>query len=117
MRGARIGVLRSFFGNKAEHEEVNRRVGEAIARMMELGAEPVELDAPLDVEQLIASRDVQKWESKTQIDAWLRDLGPGAPAIHTLDDYVASGKFDRRLEKGLKAAQTFDHPDQARLCV
>ena len=111
LRGARIGVLRSFFGGKAEHEEVNRRVGEAIARMKELGAEPVELEAPLDVEQLIATLDVQKWESKTQIDAWLRDLGPGAPAVHTFDDYVASGKFDKTLEKGLKAAQPFDHPE------
>ena len=111
LRGARIGVLRSFFGSKPEHEEVNRLVGRAIARMESLGAEPVELEAPLDVEQLIATMDVQKWESKTQIDAWLRDLGPGAPQIHTFDDWVASGKFDKSLEKGLKAAQPFDHPE------
>src|SRR5713101_4829392 len=111
LRGARIGVLRSFFGAKPEHHEVNRVVGEAIARMRSLGAEPIELQMPLDVEQLIASMDVQKWESKTQIDAWLRDLGPGAPPIHTFDDWVASGKFDKTLEKGLKAAQPFDHPE------
>ena len=79
--------------------------------MKELGAEPVELDLPLDVEQLISTLDVQKWESKTQIDAWLRDLGKGAPAIHTFDAWVASGKFDKTIEKGLKAAQPFDHPE------
>jgi Asp-tRNA(Asn)/Glu-tRNA(Gln) amidotransferase A subunit family amidase len=56
--------------------------------------------------------DVQKWESKTQIDAWLRDLGPGAPAIHTFDAWVASGKFDKTLEKGLLAAKPYDHPEQ-----
>ena len=111
LRGARIGVLRSFFGSKPEHEEVNRIVGRAIARVESLGAELVELEVPLDVEQLIATMDVQKWESKTQIDAWLRDLGPGAPQIHTFDDWVASGKFDKSLEKGLKAAQPFDHPE------
>jgi amidase len=111
LRGARIGVLRSFFGSKPEHEEVNRVVSEAIARMKELGAEPVELDLPLDVEQLIATMDVQKWESKTQIDAWLRSLGRGAPQIRTFDEWVASGKFDKSLEKGLKAAQPFDHPE------
>lgn len=109
--GARIGVLRSFFGNKPEHAEVNRVMDEAIARMKSLGAEPVELEVPLDVEQLIATMDVQKWESKTQIDAWLRDLGPGAPQIRTFDEWVASGKFDKSLEKGLKAAQPFDHPE------
>jgi Asp-tRNA(Asn)/Glu-tRNA(Gln) amidotransferase A subunit family amidase len=111
LRGARIGILRSFFGNKPEHEEVNRVVGAAIARMKEVGAEPVELDVPLDVEQLIATMDVQKWESKTQIDVWLRSLGPGAPKIHTFDEWVASGKYDKSLEKGLKAAQPFDHPE------
>lgn len=111
LRGARIGILRSFFGNKPEHAEVNRVVDEAIARMKALGAEPVELEVPLDVEQLINTMDVQKWESKTQIDAWLRDLGPGAPRIHTFDEWVASGKFDKTLEKGLKAAQPFDHPE------
>jgi Asp-tRNA(Asn)/Glu-tRNA(Gln) amidotransferase A subunit family amidase len=79
--------------------------------MKELGAEPVELSVPLDVEQLIATMDVQKWESKTQIDGWLRSLGPGAPKIHTFDEWVASGKFDKSLEKGLKAAQPFDHPE------
>jgi Asp-tRNA(Asn)/Glu-tRNA(Gln) amidotransferase A subunit family amidase len=112
LRGARIGILRSFFGQKAEHAEVNRVVDAAIARMKELGAEPVELSAPLDVDQLIKTMDVQKWESKTQIDAWLRDLGPGAPAIHTFDAWVASGKFDKTLEKGLRDAQPFDHPEQ-----
>src|SRR5216684_1410672 len=111
LRGARIGVLRSFFGAKPEHQEVNRVVGEAIARMGSLGAQAVELPVPLDVEQLIATMDVQKWESKTQIDAWLRGLGAGAPPIHTFDDWVASGKFDKTLEKGLKAAQPFDHPE------
>jgi Asp-tRNA(Asn)/Glu-tRNA(Gln) amidotransferase A subunit family amidase len=112
LRGARIGVLRSFFGQKPEHAEVSRVVDAAIARMKELGAEPVELSAPLDVDKLIATLDVQKWESKTQIDAWLRDLGPGAPAIHTFDAWVASGKFDKTLAKGLHDAQPFDHPEQ-----
>ncbi|HXN56103.1 MAG TPA: amidase family protein [Myxococcales bacterium] len=112
LRGARIGVLRSFFGAKPEHAEVNRVVGAAIDRMKELGAEPVELAVPLDVDALISDLDVQKFESKTQIDAWLRDLGPGAPAIHTFDAWVQSGKFDKTLEKGLKAAQPYDHPEQ-----
>jgi Asp-tRNA(Asn)/Glu-tRNA(Gln) amidotransferase A subunit family amidase len=112
LRGARIGVLRSFFGQKPEHAEVTKVVDAAIARMKELGAEPVELSAPLDVDKLISTLDVQKWESKTQIDAWLRDLGPGAPAIHTFDAWVASGKFDKTLAKGLRDAQPFDHPEQ-----
>jgi Asp-tRNA(Asn)/Glu-tRNA(Gln) amidotransferase A subunit family amidase len=110
--GPRLGVLRSFFGQKPEHAEVSRVVDAAVARMKELGAEPVELSVPLDVDKLIAALDVQKWESKTQIDAWLRELGPGAPAIHTFDAWVASGKFDKTLEKGLLAAQPYDHPEQ-----
>ena len=112
LRGARIGVLRSFFGQNPEHAEVNKVVDAAIARMKELGAVSVELSVPLDVDKLISTMDVQKWESKTQIDAWLRDLGPGAPAIHTFDAWVASGKFDKTLAKGLRDAQPYDHPEQ-----
>jgi len=55
--------------------------------------------------------DVQKWESRTQIDAWLAALGPGAPAIHTFEAWVASGKYDKTLEKGLKAALPYEHPE------
>src|SRR5258708_8811964 len=111
LKGARIGVLRSFFGQKPEHAVVNRVVGASIETMRGQGAELVELDIPLDVDQLIKTMDVQKWGSKTQIDAWLRGLGPGAPAIHTFDDWVASGKFAKTLEKGLREAQPFAHPD------
>src|SRR6267378_2618203 len=63
LRGARIGVLRSFFGAKPEHEEVNRVVGEAIARMRNLGAEPVELQVPLDVKQVIAILEENKLDA------------------------------------------------------
>ena len=111
LRGARLGILRSFFGSRPEHAEVNRAMEQAIATMHALGAEAVELDVPLDVEQLISTLDVQKWESRTQIDAWLAALGPGAPAIHTFEAWVASGKYDKTLEKGLKAALPYDHPE------
>ena len=84
---------------------------DAVAAVDRHSAELVELDAPLDVDKLIATMDVQKWESRTQIDAWLSDLGPGAPAIHTFDAWVASGKYDQTIAKGLKDAQPFDHPE------
>ena len=111
LRGARLGILRSFFGSRPEHAEVNRAMEQAIATMHGLGAEAVELDVPLDVDQLINTMDVQKWESRTQIDAWLAALGPGAPAIHTFEAWVASGKYDKTLEKGLKAALPYEHPE------
>jgi len=97
--------LRSFFGNKPEHEEVNRVVGEAIARMKALGAEPIELEVPLDVEQLIATMDVQKWESKTQIDAWLSDLGRSA-SHHTFDEWVGFGEIRQDAREGLQGSST-----------
>ena len=111
LQGARLGVLRSFFGTKPEHAEVNEVMSRALQQLKAHGAELVELDAPLDVDKLIATMDVQKWESRTQIDAWLSDLGPGAPAIHTFDAWVASGKYDQTIAKGLKDAQPFDHPE------
>jgi Asp-tRNA(Asn)/Glu-tRNA(Gln) amidotransferase A subunit family amidase len=107
LRGARIGVLKTMFGNGPEHQEVNGVMAAAIAALKSAGAEVVEIDVPaLDASKLNADNDVQKYEFKTSINAYLSTI-PNAP-VKSLAEIIASGKFHKpSLEKFLTSAEGF----------
>jgi amidase len=115
LRGGRIGVLKTMFGSGPEHQEVNTVMAAAIAAMKSAGADVVEIDAPaLDASRLGADNDVQKYEFKALINAYLSTI-PNAPA-KSLVEIIASGKFHKpSLEKFLASAEGFangaDEPD------
>jgi Asp-tRNA(Asn)/Glu-tRNA(Gln) amidotransferase A subunit family amidase len=115
LRGGRIGVLKPMFGSGPEHQEVNTVMAAAIAAMKGAGADVVEIDAPaLDASRLGVDNDVQKYEFKALINAYLSTI-PNAPA-KSLTEIIASGKFHKpSLEKFLVSAEGFangtDEPD------
>jgi WD40 repeat protein len=84
---------------------VNAVVAAAVAAMKKAGAVVVEVDDPaLGAAKLIAENDVQKYEFKSLINAYLASI-PAAPA-KSLDEIIASGKFHKAsLESFLKSAQ------------
>ncbi|MDD5627625.1 MAG: amidase family protein [Elusimicrobia bacterium] len=113
--GARLGVLRALFGSQPVHEEVNRVMDRALATLKKEGAVLVEVGDPaLDTAALLAEMDVQKYEFKRDMNAYLQTLGPKAP-VHSLADILASGKSLKVSEDFLKTAQGFengtDEPD------
>ncbi|HKE17631.1 MAG TPA: amidase [Kofleriaceae bacterium] len=86
VRGARIGVARTYFGY---HPGLDARIEESIAALRSLGAEiidPVALGAMKELEE--AELDVLLYEFKADLDAYLADLGPSAP-VHSLADVIA----------------------------
>jgi amidase len=107
LRGARIGLLKTMLGGGPEHQEVNAVVAEAVAAMKKAGAVVVEVDDPaLGAAKLIAENDVQKYEFKSLINAYLASI-PAAPA-KSLEEIIASGKFHKAsLETFLKSAQSY----------
>jgi Asp-tRNA(Asn)/Glu-tRNA(Gln) amidotransferase A subunit family amidase len=107
LRGARIGVLKAMYGNASEHQDVNAVMAAAIAALKNAGAEVVDVDAPaLDANKLGPDNDVQKYEFKTLINAYLATI-PNAPA-KTLSEIIASAKFHKpSLEKFLLSAEAF----------
>jgi amidase len=109
LRDARIGVLKIMLGIGPEHQEVNAVMARAIEAMKKGGAVIVEIDAPrLDAAQLIADNDVQKYEFKTLIDAYLATI-PQAP-VKSLAEIIASEKFHKpSLEKFLLSAQAYQN--------
>jgi Asp-tRNA(Asn)/Glu-tRNA(Gln) amidotransferase A subunit family amidase len=48
LKGARIGVLKSFFGNGPEHQETNAVIERAMESMRRSGATLVTIDDPID---------------------------------------------------------------------
>ncbi|HEX7794489.1 MAG TPA: amidase [Vicinamibacterales bacterium] len=96
LRGARIGVARTkFFG----YNDVADRIAEgAIERMKALGAVIVD---PADIPNVGAYDDselaVLLYEFKTDLNAYLGALGPGAK-VHSLADVIAFNDASRDRE-------------------
>jgi Asp-tRNA(Asn)/Glu-tRNA(Gln) amidotransferase A subunit family amidase len=109
LRGARIGVLQTMFGNKPEHQEVNRAMQGAIEVLKKQGAIIVPVSDPeMDSDKLNANLDVQKYEYKSVMNSYLKRTGATAPA-HNLDEMIASGKPHLALQKFLLSAQSYEN--------
>jgi Asp-tRNA(Asn)/Glu-tRNA(Gln) amidotransferase A subunit family amidase len=87
--------------------DVNSVIAAAMVALKNAGAELVEVDAPaLDTGRLIADNDVQKYEFKALLNAYLAAISD-APA-KSLAEIIASGKFHKpSLEKFLSSAESF----------
>ena len=109
LQGARLGVLRTMLGSGPEHQEVNAVMAMAIGAMKKAGAVIVEVDAPaLDAARLIADNDVQKYEFKALINAYLMTI-PNAP-MKSLSEIIASEKYHKvSLEKFLVSAESYQN--------
>jgi amidase len=112
LKGARIGVLKTLFGNGPDYEEVNQVMAKAIGALKEQGAVIVTVeDAALDTNELLDKANVEDFEFKTQIQRYLKNQGSRV-AVHSLDEIIASGKFDKpTLEKRLAVAQSRSETD------
>ena len=109
LQGARLGVLRTMLGSGPAHQEVNAVMAAAITAMKKAGAVIVEVDDPtLDAAKLIADDDVQKYEFKALINAYLMTV-PNAP-VKSLSEIIASEKFHKAsLEKFLLSAEAYQN--------
>lgn len=86
LRGARIGVGRRYFGF---HEKVDELMEEAIKEMERAGAIIIDpADIPSHEELKGAPYEVLLFEFKADLNAYLRRLGPDAPA-RNLEELIA----------------------------
>ncbi len=85
LRGARIGVVRKYFGS---HEGVDALAADWLETLRKLGAELVD---PADPENHFGSSDdetlVLSYELKADLNAYLAKLGSSAP-VHTLKEII-----------------------------
>ena len=99
--GARIGVLLDFFGDDAHHEDVNTVTETVLAQMTDLGATMVRMRIP-HLNNLIQDLAVSGFEAKIAFNAYLADLGPGAP-VRTLAGFIERGTFHESIRGGIEA--------------
>ena len=86
LRGARIGVARQYFG---KHPGVDAVIETSLAAMRALGAEVIDLVAPLPDDEIGEHEiEVLLYEFKADLDAYLAGLGPDAP-VRSMAEVIA----------------------------
>jgi amidase len=113
VKGKRIGVLRSFFGNAPIHEEVNTVANKAVEDLRRLGATVIELNTPdLDSGKISSDISVHLYEFKPAINTY---LSAGNAPIKSLEEIISSGKFHQNIGDSIKKAQSLEMDDGYRL--
>lgn len=95
LRGARIGLLREYWGR---HPDLDRMLEQAVSAMQEAGATCVDIE---ELQEVGATREpgleVMLYEFKAGLNRYLDDLAPGA-GIRTLDDLIEFNERNRDAE-------------------
>jgi amidase len=104
LRGARIGVVRSYFGF---HEGVDRVMNEALEILKREGAvlvDPVEIKSFDQLDN--AESTVLHYELKADMNAYLSRLGHAAP-VHTLKEIIEFNEKNKDREMPYFGQDTF----------
>jgi amidase len=107
LKGARIGILKSFFGSGPEHKDTNAVIERAIEQMKKHGATLVVLDDPIDANALVGKVSVHLHDLERDLDSYLKQLPPSA-GVHSLKEVIASGKFHPGIGDNIKQAVKLD---------
>ncbi|MEI7614290.1 MAG: amidase family protein [Betaproteobacteria bacterium] len=109
IKGKRIGILRSFFGKDAIHQEVNTVTNKAIEDCKRLGATMIELDTPdIDSGKIANEISVHLYDLKPDLNSYLSDPKANTP-VKSLAEIIASGKYSPSIEKNIKDAEALTH--------
>lgn len=107
LKGKRIGILHSFFGNEEKHAEVNSAVLGCIEDMKQDGAIFIDLDADISSPKLVSEVSVHIHDLKADLGAYLTAFGDNVP-VHSIDEILASGKYHKGIEDNLRMANGLD---------
>ena len=107
LRGKRIGILKSFFGEEKIHEEVNSIIYESLEVMKNNGALLIPIEEEINTDELVNEVSVHLYELKAHLNSYLEKLGPKAK-VSSLTDIIASGKYHKGIEENIKLAETLD---------
>jgi Asp-tRNA(Asn)/Glu-tRNA(Gln) amidotransferase A subunit family amidase len=107
LKGKKIGIT---VANLGTHPEVGLVMEKAFADMEKEGAILREIRNPeLDAERIIEECDVILYETKPQLNDYLRGLGPDAP-VKNLAELLATGLLHESVRKGFMDAEALSDP-------
>ncbi|MDR3591716.1 MAG: amidase family protein [Negativicutes bacterium] len=113
LRGVRLGVMRSLFGDQEEHREVNAAMEACLAVMEEQGASLVSIEDPIiDINQLLSEVSVHLYDLRQHLNDFLEKYGATVP-LHSLEEIISTGKFHQGIWKVLLKAVQLTHEDPA----
>ncbi|MCO5399567.1 amidase family protein [Ralstonia soli] len=112
LNGARIGVLRSFFGSADVHAPVNDVMRQALAVIEAQGAALIDIDDPIDPDVLIAEVLAHHYEMQRDLDAYLARC-PSTVAVRSMADIIAHGNAHPSVAGTLKTAVALAHDEAA----
>ena len=99
LKGARLGILTTLFGDAPEDQEVARIVRAALDEMKKLGATVVEIAIP-NLTELLRDSSLIDFEFKGDLAAYLA-ARPAAP-VRSLDEILQKGLYHAALEATFK---------------
>ncbi|HIU64444.1 MAG TPA: amidase [Candidatus Avacidaminococcus intestinavium] len=105
LQGRKIGVLRSFFGQDAIHQEVNRVMEEAIESIKQAGAEVFDITEEIDSGALVNDISVHLYDLKEHLNQYLQAQGSRIK-YHSLQAIIDSGEYSSSIEENIKQAQS-----------
>ncbi len=97
----RIGILRSFFGTRPEHSEVNSIMTDSLAILQQEGALLYELSDALDSGDIVTQISVHHHEMKEDLNRFLAETK--AP-VTSLTEILASGQYHPYNEETFRRA-------------
>ena len=106
LRGARLGVLKEFFGDGSAEREVSDTVRSALARMRAGGAQLINVSIP-GLDSLAISGNLVAFEFRDNLATYLRGK-PNAP-VTSLSDILARGLYLAELQGDYQILNT--NPD------
>lgn len=108
LKGARIGVLRSYFGTAPEDEEVAGILRKALEAMKARGAEVFDVSIP-GLDELLRGSSVIDHEFKFDLQAYLAAV-PRAP-VSSLDEIVTRGLVHQAVEGSARRRAAVERRD------
>ena len=109
LKRSRLGIVRSLFGTKAVHEEVNDLMDAAIAKLRQMGSDCLEVAFSIDIDQMLKELSLLPWEGKLHFNKYLESLDQAAP-VKSLKALLNSGQVHPSVQPLLKQMQAVESP-------
>ncbi len=106
--GARIGVMRDFFGSEEVHAPVNAVVDQAMMDMETLGATLIDIEIP-GIDDLVSGMGTSGYETGPAMAAYLERFGENAPYA-TLQEIGATGLVHPEIQESFDARAEREDP-------
>ena len=110
LKGKRLGVLTSFWGQGFDAETVKQTLAPAMETLKREGAELVEISENIDSTDIAKNISIHLFELKENLEAYLRSFGRAAP-VSGLDDILNSGKYSPSIDENINIANKLSSND------